>query len=278
MKTQLMLLLLTIIFIACKKDPISYPIENLEGNKIHAIGHGGMGNKSLKPMNSKESIIDAIGYRPSGIEMDIQVAYDGVPILFHDELLEHSTEGVKGKISNVQYKDLQYNKYKSIGKEYIRALPEIIQEIKHYPLSVYVLDCKLYTDKPQQVAITDYAYKLYNSVVTLGIKDKVFIECPTLELAIAFKSIDKDLKLFMYTNSFQKSYDYAVQYGLYGITIDMDLITKEQVKYAHQNGLRVSVFNADTEHKNHLAMTLSPDFIQTDRVKDLTKRLSNLYE
>jgi glycerophosphoryl diester phosphodiesterase len=279
MKTQFMFFLLTIIILgsSCKKDPLPYVVSNLEGDKIYAVGHGGMGSKSLKPMNSKESMLEAISYRPHGLEMDVQISYDGVPILFHDELLEHSTEGARGKISNVEYKDLKENRYKSINKERIISLSELIENIKHYPINLYVLDCKTYSDKPAHVYFTSYAYDLYKTIVALDIKNKVIIECSDVELAVAFKNIDKDLKISMYTNSFQKSYEYSIQYGLYGITIDMDLITKEQVKYAHQNGLRVSVFNADTEHKNHLAMTLSPEFIQTDKLKDLTTRLFNLY-
>lgn len=275
MKTQLILLLLTIIFTSCKKDTISHPIENLERNKIHVIGHGGMGNKSLIPMNTKESIFKAISYRPYGVEMDIQVTKDGVPMLFHDELLEHSTKGVKGKISNVEYKDLKNNKYKSLQGEYIRTLEEIIIETNNL-LSIYVLDCKPYSDVPSSTYATSFAYDIYKVINNLGVKDKVFIECQDIYLIKAFQNIDKSLKLFIYTNEFDKSFTIAKEYGLYGITIDMDLISKEQIKKAHDSGIRVSLFDVDTDHRNHTAMKLSPDFIQTDMVKDLVDKLENM--
>lgn len=278
MKTIVSILLMSVILFSCKKDPLPYTIKNLENNKIHAIGHGGYGNKSLTPMNTKESIMKAIDYRPYGIEMDIQITSDGVPVLFHDELLEHSTEGARGKVNSNKYVDLKENKYKSLNKELIRSLSEIIQDTKHYPLGVYVLDCKLYSDIPSTTYITTYAENLYKTIINLDIKNRVFIECPSPLLIQAFQKIDKDLKLFSYNSEFEKAYGNAMQYGVYGITIDMDLISREQVDLCHKNNIRVAIFDADTEHRNHLAMTLSPDFIQTDMVKDLTKRLFNLQD
>ena len=86
-----------VILASCKKH--NFQIENLNGNKISVIGHGGMGINSAYPSNSLESILKCIDSGANGVEIDIQMTSDGVFLAFHDDFLENSTDG-SGSIYN----------------------------------------------------------------------------------------------------------------------------------------------------------------------------------
>lgn len=70
-------------------------IVNLNNGQIDVIGHGGTGFQSLinpLPTNSFMSIKNAVdGLNADGVEIDLQVSKDGIPILFHDAPLEKAT-------------------------------------------------------------------------------------------------------------------------------------------------------------------------------------------
>ena len=56
----------------------------------------------------------------------------------------------------------------------------------------------------------------------------------------------------------------AVKNNIFGIgmTIDAD---KEEIDYAHQNGLYVMMWGAKTDAGNKQAIKLNPDILQTDK-------------
>src|SRR5690606_25232953 len=65
------------------------------GGRIDVIGHGGAGLRSRSnPLvgNSLASIRRALdGFRTDGVEVDVQLTADGVPVLFHDAVLDGNT-------------------------------------------------------------------------------------------------------------------------------------------------------------------------------------------
>ena len=85
------LLLLTT---ACKKVEDG-PIENLNGGIIRVVGHAGLGFESTLtpyPSNTLSSIRKAVeGFNADGVEVDVQLSKDSVPVLYHDNTLESLT-------------------------------------------------------------------------------------------------------------------------------------------------------------------------------------------
>ena len=81
-----------------------------------------------------------------------------------------------------------------------------------------------------------------------------------------------DLKLF-YLKSFEKGFEFAQEMDLYGMIMPKHFITKEQIQEAHDAGLRISLFDLQTKSDNLEAIEMSPDFLQTDKVKHLIKVL-----
>lgn len=70
---------------------------------MHIIGHRGAAG--LAPENSLEGFRLAVELNLWGVEFDVQVTRDGVPVLMHDKLLERTTSGI-GYTAEISYAEL----------------------------------------------------------------------------------------------------------------------------------------------------------------------------
>ncbi len=68
------------------------------------IGHRGA--KAYAPENTLESIATAASLGVEWVELDVKLTRDNVPIIFHDEELDRTTNG-SGKVAETNYEDIQ---------------------------------------------------------------------------------------------------------------------------------------------------------------------------
>lgn len=97
------------------------------------LGHRGI--PALCPENTLRSFLEAFKYGADGIETDVRLTKDGVPVLIHDDNLERLV-GVDTKISSLTY--LELRDYR-ISEETIPTLEELLKQVpsgKHLNLEV----------------------------------------------------------------------------------------------------------------------------------------------
>jgi glycerophosphoryl diester phosphodiesterase len=80
--------------------------------------------------------------------------------------------------------------------------------------------------------------------------------------------------MYIYPQTFEDGYDIALDLGLRGISINNDIITKEQIELAHSQGIFVTLWGVRIKSGNIDAVAKNPDMIQTDNVDHLVKYLS----
>lgn len=73
-------------------------------NLPKVIGHRGAA--AYAPENTLESIATAADLGAEWVELDVKLTRDGVPIIFHDEVLERTTNG-SGAVAQTDYADIQ---------------------------------------------------------------------------------------------------------------------------------------------------------------------------
>jgi len=64
------------------------------------IGHRGV--KDLKPENTLDSIIEAFNLGLEGVEIDVKISKDNIPLLIHDDTLDRTTNG-SGLVCDFSY-------------------------------------------------------------------------------------------------------------------------------------------------------------------------------
>lgn len=262
-----------IFLCSCRKANLD-DIVNLNRNEISVIGHGGMGISSTYPIDTYESLTAAITAGADGVEIDVQMSSDSVLVAFHDHDLSTSTS-CAGKINNHSWESLKDCEYvKEIFSVYqIWSLPEIVEYWKGGSSRIVVFDCKLIYSANFNEFIVAYANKLTELVESIDFEGDVLIESQSVAFLQLMKGLKPDYKLFYYPQSFEEGLGIAKTNDLYGITIASSNITKEQISEAHDNGLRVAVWNVNSRKDNIEAIDKSPDYIQTDKLNGLLRLL-----
>jgi glycerophosphoryl diester phosphodiesterase len=273
MKKPIIFCLIFSIISACKKE--EFNIVNLNGNKITALGHAGMGIGNTYPMNSFESITKCLSLEMDGTELDVQMTKDSVLIAYHDQDLSENTN-IKGLINSLNWSEIKpafYNQTPYLNYS-IMSLEELFSNTKNLQKYKFTFDCKLYTNnKNMGQFYATYINAVVNLIEKFQLENNVFIESQSVEFLTAFKNTKPDYRLFIYPSSFESGLDIALSLGIFGITISTHDISKEQIEIAHNNNLFVAIWNTHSETDNIESIHKNPDYIQTDKVKNLVKLL-----
>lgn len=265
---------LLFLFVSCGKE--EYSVTNINGGHIDILGHGGMGYYSSYPMNSFESLALAINSGADGTEMDVQLTADSVLITFHDEFIDEKTNGTGRVIDhdligldNIHFDESPFNSFE------ISSLDKVLTEASKQSDFRLTFDCKVYPSSPGELDnyTTIFSEQLKSVFDEYELHDKVIVEASNLELIDKLKNLDSSIRVLYYPESFDKGFEIANERELFGITISMHKITKEQVQQAHDAGLFVTIWQARTRKNNRDAIRLNPDMIQSDRLKHLINEL-----
>ncbi|PLK45348.1 glycerophosphodiester phosphodiesterase family protein [Emticicia sp. TH156] len=261
--------------VSCKDDHVIFEIDNLNRDMITVLGHGGMGIGSTYPMNTFESIINCINLGSDGSEIDVQMTSDGVLVAFHDFDLSVKTnlQGVVNahtwqELRNGYYNETPYMRYALVSLDQIFSNLENVENYK------FTFDCKLYRETTADDA---YFARFADAIIAIaekyGLQRRICIESNDKNFLGIIQQKAVRYKLFIYPDDFTEGLAIAKSMGLYGITVSTNQISAEDVKAAHEAGVRVAVWDARSEQENRDAVQKNPDFIQTDNVKYLVNLL-----
>jgi len=253
---------------SCEK--FSYEIENLNDNKIQVLGHGGMGIHSFMPMNSLESIASCIDEGAVGTEIDVQLSKDGYLVAFHDKDLSQSTTG-DGEIRLLDWdeiKDFRYKDLSIISNYSIQLLADVINSLERKEDLIFSFDCKLYSS---DIDTTGYFNAFTDSIISLvqTLEIECYVESQNVDFLQLIQTKKPEYKLLYYPENFDEGYEVVSTYGFYGLSIDTEKISQQEVEHAHSNGYWITLWNVHTKNRNKEAILKSPDCIQADKLSHL---------
>lgn len=271
-KKTIIICLLFLAVNSCKKE--EFNIENLNGNKITCLGHGGMGVANTYPMDSYESISKCLSIGMDGSEFDVQMTNDSVLVLFHDQELSDCTN-LNGIINSMNWNELQNAHYTQTPylNYSIISLEQLFAKLSNIHKYTFTFDCKLYTEKNSSQFYVSYINALIKLLQKYQLENNVLIESQSEDFLALLKNSKPDYKLFIYPASFDDGLNTALSLNLFGITISTRDITKVQIEIAHKNKLKVAVWNTHSASDNKEAIKKNPDYIQTDKLENLINLL-----
>jgi glycerophosphoryl diester phosphodiesterase len=268
----------------CEKIDLD-KIDNLNNGKILVVGHGGGGFQAYfnpLPDNSMASIHRAIdGLNADGVEVDVQLTKDNQLLLYHDEQLPTLTN-CYGCISEANYKELQDCRYnRNAGTNLAPGEPLVLLEevLARYATftrkPLIFLDIKLMNACNPAAIPTHavWAQALTELILKYNAQEWVYLESNSLDLLLLLQQKQPDFKLLLYTQEIDKDIALAAEHRLYGITTFNNIVTKEQVKRAHQQNLMVNVLGVKSREGLTKAIKKNPDSIQTDNIQLLAELL-----
>ncbi|PLS02360.1 glycerophosphodiester phosphodiesterase [Neobacillus cucumis] len=193
--------------------------------KIYA--HRGVA--SLYPENTLVAFQAAARMKCDGIELDVQLTKDGVPVVIHDETLDRTTDGT-GWVKDFVYEELRkFNASYKFGEQFghcpIPTLEEVCNFISHTSIT---LNIEL---KNEIVSYPTLEEKVYDLIHSYKLKDQVVISSFNHESLKHFRSITKDVQTAVLTeNTIENTVDYILNLGASGYHPNFSTVTRELVK------------------------------------------------
>ncbi len=275
-------ILLLVLLAACDNTAEK---STQEYSSILTFGHGGSGFKpwlSALPMNTFESIVNAIdNEKADGVEVDVQLSSDTQLVVFHDEYLDRSTN-CEGKVNSRSVDVIEACLYDCmvcslVGKKFqVIKLEKVMAYFSNHPQRPYLtVDMKLNPDNDSNGAeyMDSFIAALIQITEQYNYRDKLLIESTSPEFLKMLVVNAPQFKLFYYPENFESGLAIAKELGIVGITINNSLISANQVKQAHECGLKVTIWGTGSKSSNADAISKGPDFIQTDNIPNLTSQL-----
>lgn len=268
--SRFIFIIFLVITVSCSKDPATFHLENLNNNQIGCFGHAGMGFYSPYPVNSWPGFESCLNRGADGTEMDIQMTKDSVLVIIHGSSLDETTS-CSGNINDLNWADiknceLQSNVFKNSK---LLSLEEFIEKIPHPKNYTFTWDIKLSDFNTQYYGV--YARAIVNTINKYDLNEHVFIENPFSDFLQVIKDKKNNTHLFILAEDFEEGLQQVKQHDFFGVSMHTNQVTAEQVKQAHSNNVRVTIYGVLTEKENYAAVEKCPDFMQTDDINYLLK-------
>ena len=245
--------------------------------KAVVIGHAGsaffspLNPFNPLPPNSRASLLKALANGAHGLEVDVQLSQDGVPILFHDENLEGMTTG-KGLVSvypATQLVQLTYTGgffYDLFHDEKIIPLETLLQHFAAYPVKPDLhLDLRNYDNMPA----AEYARTLMPLLRQYKYPPRnLWFVTDDEQLLAAFRILEPQaIFLLDMDRSYAESLKIVLANKLHGLVADGRYFTAAQMEEMRQHGLKVVLFGGKAKSTIHKMLLLQPDAIEVNNVK-----------
>lgn len=152
------------------------------------VNYAHRGASAYRPDSTKIAFDLGIEMKANGIETDVQLSKDGVPVLFHNERLDGRSSGTGYLRDHTleELKQMDFGLWK--GEEFrntpIMTLEEFFQNYAHLDLT-FAIELKAPNTEKSVIELI----KKYN------VKDKVFVSSFFYEYLVNMRKLDKDIRL-----------------------------------------------------------------------------------
>ncbi|WP_294404603.1 glycerophosphodiester phosphodiesterase [uncultured Clostridium sp.] len=263
--------------------------------KILNIAHRGYSGKFDE--NTMTAFKKAIEYGADGIETDVQLSKDGVPVIIHDETLDRTTDG-HGFVKDYTLSELK--KFRTVSVGHAKELKEYMQEnytddeIKHFtenageeiPTLEELLEMVSQSDlkllnlelKNSIIEYEGLEEKVLYMIEKYNLKDRVIISTFNHLSLMMIRNIDSEVVLGALTETTLANVprylkDINVQcYHPYFKSI----LNKEYMKEIKDTGIKVNPYTINTEADIKAVIEVGVDSIITNEVETVNKILSSM--
>jgi glycerophosphoryl diester phosphodiesterase len=215
------------------------------GNILN-LAHRGFSGKY--PENTKRAFLAAVEEGCDGFESDVHLSSDGEPVIFHDAVLERTSDGsgAVGAHSFAALRELDIGSWKGgeFAGERMLHLDELLGIVLEHGL---VLNLEL---KNYEVFYRGIEEKVIRRVRALGAEKAVFLSSFNHISMGKCKEIDGSIKTgLLYGYPLLNAAAYAGSRGMDALHPRVSCLaySPELTGEAHGRGLRVNVWTADTE-------------------------------
>lgn len=228
------------------------------------------------PENTRSAYNKALSYSVDGIELDVQITGDGIPVVYHDESLQ-KINGSFNSIADFTLKDLSrfdWGAWFSVafkGEQVLtleealtaygdktRLLIEIKPAPKKYFQELYSRLAVLVTESIRNIIPQEKISNIFILSFDPEIIKSAYLNDSDLNyvLNLEFQTINDDS-----LNIDSLNIDPAI---LYGYCLEHDILTARFVENCHDNGKKVMTYSCNSIETIQNAIDSNVDVIMTD--------------
>ncbi len=236
------------------------------------------GASALAPENTFAAFRKALDDGAEGIEFDVRLSKDGVPIVFHDSTLTRIC-GIKKKVSKVSFAELKsldagswFNEKSGVptnerfSRERIPSLNEVLSFLDGFPGKIYI------ELKGKETHINSIADSVCEEIRISGLLPQIIVKsfnldgvarvrevCANVKVAALFAPkvktlLKKEKRLINIANEIKAD----------RLSLHFSLASRKLLKRAAKNGLPVTIWTADNPRWVSRAIQLGIDHIITN--------------
>ncbi|CAG9623190.1 glycerophosphodiester phosphodiesterase [Sutcliffiella rhizosphaerae] len=207
---------------------------------------GHRGSAGTHPENTMISFQQAFCDGADGIELDVQLSKDGIPVVIHDEKVDRTTDG-KGLVKDFTLKELkQLNAVYKFKKLYSHAEIPTLEEVLDWAARKQTLvNIELknsiipYSGMEEKVLELILKYDVENLVIFSSFNHFSIARLHTLSPSIE--------KAVLYMEGINKPWDYTKWVGAQGIHPYIKAATPTIIQRSKENGVPVRPFTVNDE-------------------------------
>src|ERR1044072_7644524 len=215
------------------------------------IGHRGA--SAVAPENTIAAFREALAVGADGIEFDVRLTRDGVPVVIHDSTLRR-TGGLPHRVADLTWAEVSKIDVGSwfaatFANETVPSLADLFTLFQSNDSTLYL---EMKCDSPDEQR--PLAEACVRAIEAHSLKERVVVECFQLPAIKILKEIDPDIKtvaLFepTFTNlsvlSHQRIINHATDVGAAALALHHRLARESLVQKAKAAGLHVAVWTVD---------------------------------
>lgn len=234
------------------------------------LAHRGFSGKY--PENTMIAFEKAIEFGCDGMEIDVQLTSDGVPVIIHDELVDRTTDG-KGYVASYTYENLKKLNaavlFESEGlKTAVPSLEEFFNLIKNTNdiLNIELKNSILpYNGMEQKVIDLIRKYNIQDRCVLSSFNHESVIRCrklaPEIDASFITSCILYDVSSYLHNADVQ------------GLQCKYHSLTKEYVKDLQDKGIVLFPWTPNSPEDIRFLCDIGVDYIITNDLHNYKKSL-----
>ena len=240
--------------------------------KILNVAHRGL--SGLYPENTMIAFRKAIEADCDGIEMDVHLTRDGVPVVIHDEEVDRTTNG-SGYVKDFTYEqfcnlDAGIKFSDEFKGEKIPTLKEFFDFMKD---NDKLINIEL---KNSIIHYEGLEEKVYKEIENYGFEDRVIISSFDHYSIRKCIRLNKNIKTgILYWDCIFEPHNYCKVVGASALHPEFNSITEEIVRDAHEDFQQVNVYTVNEKKDMEKMIDLNVDMIITNYPNILKEVLEN---
>lgn len=228
--------------------------------KTKILGHrGAMG---LAPENTLPSFRKAIEASADGVEFDVQLSADGVPVVIHDEKVDRTTDG-RGKVNELSVRELEkLDAGRFFSDKFVETRLPLLKEVLEVIQGMDIINLEL---KNGNVRYEGMEEKVIEMTREFGVFDKTVFSSFNHYSLKKLKEIEPAARTgVLYMAGIYQPWEYARKLGAEAIHPYYAAVVPDIVEECHKQEMAVNVFGVNESETIRKLLMMGVDAIITD--------------